>query len=914
MSSESIVNNFFSISYLFNLYDKIHLLNLHYKFPTELISYLRTETESKNIRMKRPDSVSIKNKEGLPLNPEYSFNRESLVKGDENYPGIFKAEEVIHELKHYLPAQASLKDFIHHNTLHAFQNMKFQEGIFAASEIFGYKVSLSLEEYRSLYSSNRIREDILDKIISENKGSEHLKEWKGKMLYQQYDEASIPRIGQLRSYWKNIYKTDLDSLVHPLLFRIICSYLDQGISVWNFPLWENGFLASIKEMEQKSFSSFFKTKRARNLLLQGQCGIEGLLDLLVGDVSLYKQYLFDQQFGHQGWSGIVSVIESNPETLLDTRKITLKELIIFELLLEIDALDSQLGKKWEPLSKKIIRKPVELFADLSSSELNEIIFLWQQAYEWSYYDQVLAGIQTGHKDKREIKKKTFQAMFCIDDREISLRDYLEKFDSDCETFGTPGFFNVEFFFQPENGKFFTKQCPAPVTPKYLIRETESDAKEKSDLHLNRQTHSLLWGWIITHTLGLLSALKLLLNIFRPSVSPAVSFYLIHKDPFSELTIENKNLYDRQDNLQVGFTVEEMADRVEGLLRSIGLIEDFAPIVYVIGHGASSVNNPHYAAYDCGACSGRPGSVNARVFSFMANHAQVREILTQRGIDIPLETQFMGGLHDTTRDEICFYDEASLYLFNQDFHRKNEEIFKKALMYNAKERARRFESVNIKSSLNRIHEKVKRRSLSLFEPRPELNHATNALCIVGRRELTKNLFLDRRSFLNSFDYKVDPEGKYLFNILKAAAPVCGGINLEYYFSRVDNQKLGAGTKLPHNVMGLFGVANGTDGDLRPGLPSQMIEVHDPVRLMIIVEHFPEIVLKTIKKSEETYQWFINEWVHLMVIHPETGDLFHFKDGVFSDYWPLKVISGRVDDCSALIEASGSLDVIPVHIIS
>ena len=161
---------------------------------------------------------------------------------------------------------------------------------------------------------------------------------------------------------------------------------------------------------------------------------------------------------------------------------------------------------------------------------------------------------------------------------------------------------------------------------------------------------------------------------------------------------------------------------------------------------------------------------------------------------------------------------------------------------------------------------------MFEPRPELNHATNALCIVGRRSLTRNLFLDRRSFLNSFDYQVDPEGKYLLNILKAAAPVCGGINLEYYFSRVDNQKLGAGTKLPHNVMGLFGVANGIDGDLRPGLPSQMIEMHDPVRLLMIVEHYPEVVLRTIQQSPETYEWFKHQWVHLVVVDPETHQVF------------------------------------------
>ncbi|MBY0436051.1 MAG: DUF2309 domain-containing protein, partial [Cyclobacteriaceae bacterium] len=230
----------------------------------------------------------------------------------------------------------------------------------------------------------------------------------------------------------------------------------------------------------------------------------------------------------------------------------------------------------------------------------------------------------------------------------------------------------------------------------------------------------------------------------------------------------------------------------------------------------------------------------------------------------------------------------------------------------KERSRRFESINTHLSPAQIHEKIRTRSVSLFEPRPELNHATNALCIVGRRELTRSLFLDRRSFLNSFDYRVDPEGKYLQNILNAAAPVCGGINLEYFFSRVDNQKLGAGTKLPHNVMGLFGVANGIDGDLRPGLPSQMIEVHDPVRLMIIVEHFPEVVLPTIQKKPETYEWFKNEWVNLVAVNPETHKLFLFKNESFIEYVPLTDHIDAVANLSPMLETHE--DNLPVYTLA
>jgi len=384
------------------------------------------------------------------------------------------------------------------------------------------------------------------------------------------------------------------------------------------------------------------------------------------------------------------------------------------------------------------------------------------------------------------------------------------------------------------------------------------------------------------------------------------------DKASRLSILNTNPDNKENGLQVGFTVEEMANRMEALLKSIGLVKNFASIVYVVGHGASSVNNPHYTAYDCGACSGRPGSVNSRVFCFMANHAVVREIIKARGIIIPDTTQFKGGLHDTTRDDITFYDEAALTYGNLERHRENESVFSRALDFNAKERSRRFESINTRLSAEKIHKKIRTRSVSLFEPRPELNHATNALCIVGRRNLTKNLFLDRRSFMNSFDYKVDPDGKYLLNILKAAAPVCGGINLEYYFSRVDNQKLGAGTKLPHNVMGLFGVANGIDGDLRPGLPSQMIEVHDPIRLLIIVEHFPEVVLGTIQQHDETYEWFNNEWVHLVAVHPETQELFLFREGNFLSYHPLRKAVETTSDITSVLESQQ--ENIPVHILN
>jgi uncharacterized protein len=285
---------------------------------------------------------------------------------------------------------------------------------------------------------------------------------------------------------------------------------------------------------------------------------------------------------------------------------------------------------------------------------------------------------------------------------------------------------------------------------------------------------------------------------------------------------------------------------------------------------------------------------------MANHKKVRVLLTSSGITIAPRTQFIGGLHDTAADQLEFYDEQVLTADNIIRHQHNKVCFEKALDLNAKERSRRFASINTKKSLTHVRKEILKRSVSMFEPRPELGHGTNTLCIIGERKITKDLFLDRRAFLNSYNYRTDIDGKLLAGVMRPIGPVCGGINLEYYFSRVDNYKLGAGTKLPHNVIGLIGVANSSDGDLRPGLPLQMIEVHDPVRLLVIVEHYPGVVLKTIQSAADMYEWYKNEWVHLAVIHPETNEFYYFSNGAFEPYKPVIESVNKIDNLILLLE--------------
>src|SRR5262249_58861843 len=93
---------------------------------------------------------------------------------------------------------------------------------------------------------------------------------------------------------------------------------------------------------------------------------------------------------------------------------------------------------------------------------------------------------------------------------------------------------------------------------------------------------------------------------------------------------------------------------------------------------------------------------------------------------------------------------------------------------------------------------------------------------------------------SYDPTRDLDGADLVRLLAAVTPVLAGINLEYFFGYVDPTGYGCGTKLPHNVTGLLGVMDGAQSDLRTGLPWQLLEIHEPVRLAVAIEAKPEIV--------------------------------------------------------------------------
>jgi uncharacterized protein YbcC (UPF0753/DUF2309 family) len=769
--------------------------------------------------------------------------------------------KTIEFIKHFLPQQGMLKDFVHHNTLHAFDELPFHEGLAWAQALFGYQVYLSASEYQSA----RYKSNIHPQILAE--AEQTLNSANGVNTPLSYARP----VGTVRSRFLDYVGVDFNALVHPTLFRLMGNYMDQGISIWKFPRHPDGFLASVS-----AFPQFLRNKKVRSFLLDKDVDIDFIFSQLLGTDAPLELYLIDQQFAHSGWSGMVSVFEDQAMLRGERPTITLAEIIKLELLLELDLVVSRKGlmryvKPCLNVFKEAVQKvPVHISPKAALHE----------ALEWTYYNKILCGLLQAEPTK-QTKNTDFQAVFCLDDREGSLRRHIESV-SNCQTFGTAGFFNLPIYFKPKGSNELIKSCPVPVQPQFVIHEVESSRMSSTEGAFNAHAFGLLGGWFISQTVGFYSGLKLLGSVFFPGDSPAMVSAAAHMPADAKLKILNENSIEKPHE---GISPKEGAKALRELLISIGLKADFASLVYFIGHGASSVNNTHYAAYDCGACSGRAGSVNARSAAFLANHHEVRTELHRLGITIPQSTRFVGGLHDTTRDTMHFYDVEDLEEPFKNIHQLNVEHYKRALQNNAVERAKRLPNINIKRSKEDIHRQVVRRSQLLFEPRPEWNHAGNAICLVGPRVHNSNLFLDRRAFLQSYEPGDDPDGALLSSILAAITPVCAGINLEYYFSKTDTERLGAGTKLSHNVMGLIGVANGMDGDLLPGLPAQMVDIHDPFRLLMVISQKPDIILRILNNIPELGRWYFKEWAFLVAKNPNDNRLFRLQKGEFKPYYPV-----------------------------
>ena len=110
-------------------------------------------------------------------------------------------------------------------------------------------------------------------------------------------------------------------------------------------------------------------------------------------------------------------------------------------------------------------------------------------------------------------------------------------------------------------------------------------------------------------------------------------------------------------------LDERIKMAEGALKAMSLTTDFARLVLIVGHGSSSVNNPHATGLDCGACGGHSGEANAKVAAAVLNDVQVRRALISKNVEIPDTTYFVACQHDTTTDEVTIFNEDKIPAFS-----------------------------------------------------------------------------------------------------------------------------------------------------------------------------------------------------------------------------------------------------------
>ena len=887
-----------------------------------------------------------------------------------------RLRQVLDHAGHLLPKQGPIGVFVHHNTLHAFEHLPFEQAVLEAWQLFGAEPYMSEAAYRAELARGRIHLEDIDAVLAGEPAamvfprlSRHslrrammtpgVREFDAATILwraEQGDLAKDFRSAALRALFdaclarsvaheeEPVSPNPVNEIIHPWLIRLCSVFLDQGTAYWPMPHRERGFYVGVRTLLAQPggvFPRFLEGldeefQRQERLGFSAADAVLDYLDSAQVQEADWESVVQAELLALPGWAGLMcrmeeepalAVHEPVPARLVDFLAIRLTMARVAasrgadELIPQESPLKTQEKRRLSRAARiydaaRVVSLSSEEVERLSDDEWSAFVRevracnglerrrVFQLAYERRHEHEILSGLAS-HRQYRGLTeakaRPAAQVFFCIDEREESMRRALEEADPDVETLSAAGFFGVAVNYKGIDDPHGAALSPVVVKPQHAVLERPK-AEDSSLLQTRRlrrrllgelmrqsflSSRTLVRGWLSTSALGLLSAVPLIGHLLAPRRYAQLREWLnkaFLPEPRTELTLMRHTAQSQgaMTGLLTGFAAGEKADRVASVLAPAGLTHGFARFVVVLGHGSTSLNNPHESAHDCGACGGRRGGPNARLFAAMANRPEVRELVRERGIDIPADTWFVGGYHDTCNDAVELYDLDALPATHQAGLDRIRESLNQAKARNAQERTRRFESCPPHISPGEALRHVEERSEHLAQPRPEYGHCTNAVCIVGRRSLTRGLFLDRRAFLSSYDAGQDPDDRKLAAVLAGVVPVCAGISLEYYFSFVDNDRYGCGTKLPHNVTGLVGVMDGHASDLRTGLPWQMVEIHEPVRMLFVIETSPDRLRKVVNASEPLQKLVENRWIRVATIDPVTGVVHIRRNGSFEEF--------------------------------
>ena len=536
--------------------------------------------------------------------------------------------------------------------------------------------------------------------------------------------------------------------------------------------------------------------------------------------------------------------------------------------------------------------------------------VWLEAYEDAYREQLLRRLAAPHDTKVASDSRPLaQLVFCIDVRSESFRRHVEA-QGPYETFGFAGFFGIPISHQGFDRGERLALCPVLFAPGHAVTEIPRGEQHRA---LQRYASGTRWrqlgrdlfhavkahpvgSLILIDLLGMFFSLGLVGKTLLLKPYHALHTTLQHWFTFpvaTQIAVDSssspsslpRHVSEHRDGeapvpaleslsgMASGFSLDEQATFIENGLRTMGLTATFGRLIVLCGHGSLSDNNPYFGALDCGACGGNHGDPNARVFAAMGNNPAVRDRLRVRGLDIPDDTWFLAGKHNTTTDQVTFYDLETLPAGCAEAFQTMTRDVRQAGAVQARERCRRLPGAPTGVSPGQAAARVKRYSIDWANPRPEWGLSGNAAFIIGRRRLTRHLDLDGRTFLHSYDPDPDTEGAILGKIMTAPLIVGEWINMEHYFSGVDPWVYGSGSKVIHNVVSGIGVMLGSHSDLQTGLPLQTVNngdqhYHEPMRLLTVIEAPLNRISAIIQQHDLLQRLFHNQWVNLVALEPGT----------------------------------------------
>jgi uncharacterized protein YbcC (UPF0753/DUF2309 family) len=471
-----------------------------------------------------------------------------------------------------------------------------------------------------------------------------------------------------------------------------------------------------------------------------------------------------------------------------------------------------------------------------------------------------------------------QAVFCIDVRSEVLRRALEAADATIATRGFAGFFGLPIDHRPLGTDWQQPQLPGLLAPVLTADETPVETRQAQALVTRRRGRlaaATAWdawrrtpasAFAFVEACGVLYAGSLLrASLPRTDAEPDWSRAGLRSD-------ESATLRPR-----LALDAVAGAALAHDILRAMGLVDGYAELVLLCGHGGQSANNAHAAGLDCGACGGRSGEVNARALAALLNDPDVRSALAVRGLAIPADTWFIAGLHNTTTDEVRLFDTELL----PPTHAHRLVSLQKALVAAGDAaRAERAPGLGLPAlPAPALLTRLRERAAHWAETRPEWALADNAAFVAAPRERTRAVNLGGRVFLHDYDHRLDADRSVLTLILTAPMVVAHWINLQYLASTVDPQRQGAGNKLLHNVVGAgVGVFEGNGGDLRIGLPWQSVHDgerlrHTPRRLSVFIEAPCDSIDAAIAAHETVRRLVDHGWLHLLAIEGGETAVFH-----------------------------------------